>query len=46
MWNSLTWLQRMGFKGNVEEVAGEMGCAPHNANLNLRVSQVFADEVN
>ena len=33
-------------KGNVEEVAGEMRCAPHNANLNLRVSQVFADEVN
>lgn len=33
-------------KGNVEEVAGEMRSAPHNANLNLRVSQVFVDEVN
>lgn len=33
-------------KGSVDEVAGEMLCAPHNAKLNLRVKQVFADEAN
>ena len=33
-------------KGTAEELAGEMGCSPHNSKVNLRVEEVLADEAN